>query len=105
MNVYIGGLDVPMNTLQLSNSDTSNNCWIVTATDDEIYEVDNETFTLTLTLVNPSSPDIVLTDQTTATITVMDDEGMIYFYIILKVLQTHYFCSGDGKLHNLSRRF
>ncbi len=77
MNVYIlGELYVPMNTLQLSNSD--NNCWIVTATDDEIYEVDSKIFTLTLTLVNPSSPDIVLTDPSTATITVMDDEGIVY---------------------------
>ena len=56
---------------------------MVTATDDTIYEVDSQTFTLTLTLVNPTSPDIVLTDPRTATITVMDDEG-----IFCKLLQT-----------------
>ncbi len=77
MNVYIGGLDVPTNTLQLSSKGTSINCWMVTATNDEIYEVDNETFTLTLTLVNTSSSDIVLTNPSTTTITVLDDEGII----------------------------
>ncbi len=75
MNVYIGGLDVPTNMLEFPNSDTSS-CWIVTATGDEIYEVDSQIFTLTLTLVNTSSPDIVLTDPNTSTITVMDDEGL-----------------------------
>ncbi len=54
-------------------------CWTVTATDDTIYEVDSQIFTLTLTLVNPSSSDIVLTDPTTTTITVMDDEGILYY--------------------------
>ena len=73
----IGGLDVPTNKLLLSNNDTSNNCWIVTAMDDEIYEVDSQTFTLALTLVNP---DIVLTGPSTATITVMDDEGIFYSF-------------------------
>ncbi len=80
MIINVGGLDVPTNTLRLSSIDTGNNCWIATATDDEIYEVDSQIFTLTLTHVNPSSLDIVLTGPRTATITVMDDEGMIYCF-------------------------
>ncbi len=52
---------------------------MVTATDDTIYEVDSQTFTLTLSLVTASSPDIVLTDPSTTTITVMDDEGILYY--------------------------
>ena len=57
---------------------TTTDCWVVTATDDNIYEADSQIFTLNLVLVNPTSSDIVLTDPSTATITVMDDEGMIY---------------------------
>ena len=72
----IGGLDVPTNTLHLTG--TTTDCWMVTATDDNIYEADSQIFTLNLVLVNPTSSDIVLTDPSTATITVMDDEGMIY---------------------------
>ncbi len=70
----VGGLDVPTNMLEFPNND--NNCWMVTATDDTIYEVDSQTFTLTLTLVTASSSDIVLADPSTATITVLDDEGL-----------------------------
>ncbi len=57
---------------------TTIDCWMFTATDDDIYEVDSQTLTLYLTLFDASSSDIVLTDPSTATITVMDDEGMIY---------------------------
>ena len=64
---------------------------MVTATNDEIYEEESQIFTLTLTLVN-QSPDIVLTDPSTATITVMDDEGIIIFFIVFaNFLQTHYY--------------
>ncbi len=80
--INVGGLYVPTNTLQFLNSGTSNSCWTVTATDDDIYEVDSQTFTLTLTLVTASSPDIVLTDPSTATITVLDDEGIYAKYKI-----------------------
>ncbi len=76
MIINVGGLDVPTNTLFLY--DNSYKCRTVTATDDSIYEVDSQTFTLALTLVNPSSPAIMLTDPSTATITVMDDEGILY---------------------------
>ncbi len=53
---------------------------MVTATDDAIYEADSQIFTLNLALVNPTSSDIVLTDPSTATITVMDNEGIIFLY-------------------------
>ena len=53
---------------------------MVTATDDDIYEVDSQTFTLNLVLMNPTSSDIVLTDPSTATITVMDNEGIMIYY-------------------------
>ncbi len=72
--------------MHLTDATTApDNCWIVTATDDEIYEEDSQFFTLTLALGNPTSPGIVLTDPSTATITVMDDEGLF-----CKLLQTHY---------------
>ncbi len=74
-NIILGGLEIPTNMLEFPNNDT-NSCWEVTATDDAIYEVDSQTFTLTLTLVDVSSPDIVLTDPSTTIITVMDDEGL-----------------------------
>ncbi len=70
-----GGLNIPTNTLHLTGT-TTTDCWMV-ATDDDIYEVDSQIFTLNLVLVNPTSSDIVLTDPSTATITVMDDEGTI----------------------------
>ena len=72
--IIIGGLDVPTNTLHLTDT-TTTDCWMITATDDDIYEVDSQSFILNLVLVNPTSSDIVLTDPSTATITVMDDEG------------------------------
>ncbi|XP_064396234.1 mucin-2-like [Halichondria panicea] len=71
-----GGLDVPTNTLHLTDT-TTTDCWVVTATDDNIYEVDSQIFTLNLVLVNPTSSDIVLTDPSTATITVMDNEEVM----------------------------
>ncbi len=46
---------------------------MVTATDDDIYEVDSQIITLNLALVNPTSLDIVLTD------TVLHDEGIETF--------------------------
>ncbi len=54
---------------------TTADCWMFTAIDDDIYEVDSQTLTLYL---GTSLSDTVLTDPSTATITVMDDEGMIY---------------------------
>ncbi len=75
MIIIIEGLDVPTNTLHLTNT-TTTDCWVVTATDDDIYEVDSQIFTLNLVLVNSTSLDIVLTDPSTATITVMDDDGI-----------------------------
>ncbi len=59
---------------------------MVTATDDGIYEVDSQIFTLNLALMNPSSSDIVLTNPSTATITVMDDEGKSKRYAWLDLL-------------------
>ncbi len=60
---------------------------MVTAMEDDIYEVDSQTFTLNLVLTNPSPSDIVLTDPSTATITVMDDEGMTYsFCKVLRII-------------------
>ncbi|XP_064407145.1 uncharacterized protein LOC135351979 isoform X2 [Halichondria panicea] len=68
-----GELDVPANTLHL-NDTTTIDCWMVTATDNDIYETDSQILTLNLVLVNPTPSDIVLTDPSTATITEMDDE-------------------------------
>ncbi len=63
--------------MHLTDATTApDNCWTVTATDDTIYEVDSQIFTLTLTLVNTSSLGIMLTNSSAATITVMDDEGI-----------------------------
>ncbi|XP_064407627.1 receptor-type tyrosine-protein phosphatase T-like [Halichondria panicea] len=79
-----GGLDVPANTLHLTNTTTTpDNCWMVTAMEDDIYEVDSQTFTLELVLTNPTSSDIMLTDPTPATtITVMDDEEVMVEFTI-----------------------
>ncbi len=74
--IIIGELDVPANTLHL-NDTTTIDCWMVTATDNDIYETDSQILTLNLVLVNPTPSDIVLTDPSTATITEMDDEGVI----------------------------
>ncbi len=67
---------------------TTIDCWVVTATDDDIYEVDSQIFTLNLALMNPTSSDILLTDPSAATITVRDDEGKSkrYHKIILGLI-------------------
>ncbi len=73
---------------------------MVTAMEDDIYEVDSQTFTLNLVLVNPTSSDIVLTDPSTATITIMDDEGI---YELQRFLQLILFCCrGNSRVHNLN---
>ncbi|XP_064396295.1 adhesion G protein-coupled receptor L3-like isoform X2 [Halichondria panicea] len=92
------GLDVSTNTLHLTDT-TTTDCWMVTATDDAIYEADSQIFTLNLALVNPTSSDIVLTDPSTATITVMDNEGAVVSLVNPTIVQNE----GDGDVSVCAR--
>ena len=90
-------VDLPTSTLTLTNTITQV-CWTVTAVDDLIFE-NSEIFTLT---VVPITAGVSVGQQSTATVTVIDNDGETSLYTcivggVIIILCWSY--RTDSKLH------